>query len=99
MRLPSLAVLALTALLPLQSVAGTITVKPGETLSDIAARYNISLTKLMQMNDISNPDHVEIGSRLTVPGAAVQAGSGRHLVSSGETLSASPAVTTSVREI
>ena len=56
MRLPSLAVLALTALLPLQSVAGTITVKPGETLSDIAARYNISLTKLMQMNDISNPD-------------------------------------------
>ena len=87
MRLPSLAVLALTALLPLQSVAGTITVKPGETLSDIAARYNISLTKLMQMNDISNPDHVEIGSRLTVPGSTVQAGSGRHLVSSGETLS------------
>ena len=41
----------------------------------------------MRMNDISNPDHVEIGSRLTVPGAAVQAGSGRHLVSSGETLS------------
>ena len=87
MRLPSLAVLALTALLPLQSVAGTITVKPGETLSDIAARYNISLTKLIRMNDISNPDHVEIGSRLTVPGSTVQAGSGRHLVSSGETLS------------
>ena len=87
MRFPSLAVLALTALLPLQSVAGTITVKPGETLSDIAARYNISLTKLMRMNDISNPDHVEIGSRLTVPGSTVQAGSGRHLVSSGETLS------------
>ena len=87
MRLPSLAVLALTALFPLQSVAGTITVKPGETLSDIAARYNISLTKLMRMNDISNPDHVEIGSRLTVPGTNVQAGSGRHQVASGETLS------------
>ena len=87
MRLPSLAVLALTALLPLQSLAGTITVKPGETLSDIAARYNISLTKLMQMNDISNPDHVEIGSRLTVPGSNIQAGSGRHQVASGETLS------------
>ena len=88
MRFPSLAVLALTALLPLQSVAGTITVKPGETLSDIAARYNISLTKLMQMNGISNPDHVEIGSRLTIPGSTVQAGSGRHQVASGETLSA-----------
>ncbi|WP_028953735.1 LysM peptidoglycan-binding domain-containing protein [Synechococcus sp. CC9616] len=87
MRLPSLAVLALTALFPLQSVAGSITVKPGETLSDIAARYNISLTKLMRMNDISNPDHVEIGSRLTVPGSNVQAGSGRHQVASGETLS------------
>ena len=87
MRFPSLAVLALTALLPLQSVAGTITVKPGETLSDIAARYNISLTKLMQMNGISNPDHVEIGSRLTIPGSTVRAGSGRHQVASGETLS------------
>ena len=86
MRLTSLTVLALTALLPITAAAGTITVKPGETLSDIAARYNVSTTALMRLNGISDPDHVEIGSRLKVPGSGAEAGSGRHKVSSGETL-------------
>ena len=86
MRLASLTVLALTALLPIAAAAGTITVKPGETLSDIAARYGVSMTALMRLNGISNPDHVEIGSRLKVPGTGSEAGSGRHTVKSGETL-------------
>jgi peptidoglycan endopeptidase LytE len=62
MRLTSLTVLALTALLPITAAAGTITVKPGETLSDIAARYNVSTTALMRLNGISDPDHVEIAA-------------------------------------
>ena len=41
----------------------------------------------MRLNGISNPDHVEIGSRLQVPGPNVNAGSGRHRVTSGESLS------------
>ena len=86
MRLTSLTVLALTALLPITAAAGTITVKPGETLSDIAARYNVSTTALMRLNGITDPDHVEIGSRLKVPGSGAEAGSARHKVSSGETL-------------
>ena len=86
MRLPSFAVLALMALLPLHATAATVTVQPGETRSDIAARYNISVNRLMQMNSINDPNYVESGRRLNVPGPSVQSGSGRHLVSSGETL-------------
>jgi len=85
MRLPSFAALALTALLPLSAAAATVTVRSGETLSDIAARYDVSVASLMRLNGIKNPDHVEIGSRLKVPGQAA-AGPGRHRVSEGETL-------------
>ena len=86
MRLPSFAVLALTALLPLSAAAGTVTIRSGETLSDIAARYDVSVASLMRLNGITNPDHVEIGSRLKVPGQTAAAGPGRHRVSEGETL-------------
>jgi LysM repeat protein len=88
MRLPSFAALALTALLPLSAAAATVTVRSGETLSDIAARYDVSVVSLMRLNGIKDPDHVEIGSRLKVPGqaAAATAGPGRHRVSEGETL-------------
>jgi peptidoglycan endopeptidase LytE len=88
MRLPSFAALALTALLPLSAAAATVTVRSGETLSDIAARYDVSVASLMRLNGIKDPDHVEIGSRLKVPGhaASATAGPGRHRVSEGETL-------------
>ena len=86
MRLPSFAALALTVLLPLSAAAATVTVRSGETLSDIAARYNVSVDSLMRLNGIRDPDHVEIGSRLKVPGQAATAGPGRHRVSEGETL-------------
>ena len=79
--------LVLTALLPFSANAASITVKSGETLSDIADRYGVSVRTLMRLNGISNPDHVEIGSRLQVPGPKVNAGSGRHRVTTGETLS------------
>ena len=87
MRRTALAVLVLTALLPLSATAATITVKSGETLSDIAERYGVSVTTLMRLNGIRNPNHVEIGSRLQVPGPRVSAGNGRHRVTSGENLS------------
>ena len=87
MRRTALAVLVLTALMPLSATAATITVKSGETLSDIADRYGVSVTTLMRLNGIRNPNHVEIGSRLQVPGPRVSAGNGRHRVTSGENLS------------
>jgi len=87
MRRTAFAALLLTALFPLSATAASVTVRSGETLSDIADRYGVSVGTLMRMNGIRNPDLVEAGSRLQVPGPTVTAGSGRHRVKSGETLS------------
>ena len=86
MRRTALAALLLTAWFPLSATAASVTVRSGETLSDIADRYGVSVGTLMRMNGIRNPDLVEAGSRLQVPGPTVTAGSGRHRVKSGETL-------------
>ena len=94
--------LALALLLPLPGLAGEVVVKPGETLSDIAARYGVSVDRLLQLNGIKDPKGLQIGTKLTVPGApssssrgsssqgsSGQAGGGRgnYTVKSGETIS------------
>ena len=86
MRRTLLIVLAAMALSPIAGQAANVTVKSGETLSDIAARYDVSLNSLMRLNGISNSDHVEAGQTLRLPGS-VSAGKGRHTVQSGDTLS------------
>jgi LysM repeat protein len=92
----SLAALALALVLPMPALAGDVTVKPGETLSEIADRAGISIKRLMELNGISKADHVEVGQKLKVPG---QGGSssrssgggtlatGRVTVREGDTLS------------
>ena len=82
--------LTLAALLQLPSWAASVTVKPGDTLSQIAARHNVSLKALMRLNGITNSNHVVAGSTLKLPGSSssnTNSGSGRHKVTSGETLS------------
>lgn len=88
MRRPLIA-LALAMVLPLPALAAQVTVKPGETLSDIAARHRVSVSTLMKINGISDPDLVEAGRTLTLPGGAVrpQASGGSLTVAPGETLS------------
>jgi LysM repeat protein len=92
----SLAALALALVLPLPALAGTITVKPGETLSEIADRLGISMKRLMELNGISKADHVEVGQKLKVPGPAGSSSrssgggaeaTGRVTVREGDTLS------------
>jgi LysM repeat protein len=52
------------------SVGGaTHTVKAGETLSDIAARFSVSVGALARANRISNPNFVVAGTSISVPGA------------------------------
>ena len=95
-------VLALTPPLTVLAVSGVqaqqvVTVRSGETLSEIADRHGVSLTRLMQANGITKPDHVEIGQRLTIPGSGSTArtasssggtqGTAPYTVKSGETLS------------
>ena len=92
-----LAALALAVALPMLPLPGRsdVVVRPGETLSEIAERHGVSLSRLMQANGISNPEFVEAGRRLVLPGqvsrasggSAGRAGGGSVVVQPGDTLS------------
>ena len=86
MRRTLLTVLAVMALTPLAGHGANVTVQSGETLSDIADRYGVSMNSLIRLNGIRNSDHLEAGQTLQLPGG-VSAGKGRHSVQSGDTLS------------
>lgn len=68
----SLAALMLALILPLPALAGQVTVKPGETLSEIADRYGISVSRLMTLNGLKKANHVEAGMVLQVPGGGAR---------------------------
>lgn len=49
-------------------MATTYTVKKGDTLSQIALNYSTTVAKLVEWNDITNPDYIVVGQVLTVSG-------------------------------
>jgi murein DD-endopeptidase MepM/ murein hydrolase activator NlpD len=51
-------------------MATTYTVKKGDTLSEIAARYATTVSKLAELNDIDNVDLIYVGQKLIVSGTA-----------------------------
>lgn len=71
------------------------TVRKGETLSTIASRYGVKASDLQRWNGISNANHVVVGQRLKVHGAASGSASSSssaaswtsYTVRSGDTLS------------
>lgn len=92
----SLAALALAMVLPFPGLApaaalANVVVKPGETLSEIADRHGVSLTRLMQANGITNPNLVVAGQSLRLPGSSA-AGAGS---SSGASVTVQPGDTLS----
>jgi LysM repeat protein len=68
---------------------GLYTVKSGDTLSDIAARYDTTVARLVQVNKLpGNGNLIFAGTDLRVPGASGGGGGSRsHLVVRGDTLS------------
>ncbi|GAA4433125.1 hypothetical protein GCM10023169_39770 [Georgenia halophila] len=46
----------------------THTVKSGETLSELAARYDTSVSRLVSLNDLASADLIYVGQRLRVSG-------------------------------
>lgn len=62
--------------------AATHVVRPGETLSSIAARYRTTVSALVEANDIADRDFVVAGQHLRVRTPVT-----RHRVRAGETLS------------
>lgn len=72
------------------------TVRHGETLSSIAAQYGTTVDALMAANNLTNPNLLVVGQRLTIPPATQQSGPALpasetvpaiHRVQPGETLS------------
>lgn len=67
---------------PTTQAAGTYTVKSGDTLSRIAAKYGTTVAKLVEINGIKNPNLIRVGQVLRLPGGAV-----KYTVVAGDTLS------------
>jgi membrane-bound lytic murein transglycosylase D len=71
------------------SGTGTYTVKRGDTLGRLAARFNTSADEIRRLNGLKNPHRIYPGQRLKVPGASPSS-SGLfkdHVVKKGENLS------------
>ncbi len=69
--------LALMLAFPALAQTQTYVVRGGDTLSSIAARYNVSLEALLVANGLSNPNTVFAGQVLAIPAAgAVVPGTG-----------------------
>ena len=57
---------------PVPAPAGTTTytVRSGDTLSEIAARYGTTVAKLVTLNKLKDADRLDVGQRLQVPAKA-----------------------------
>ena len=78
---------------PPPSSSTTYTVKAGDTLSAIAARYNTTVSSIAAANNITNVNLISIGQVLTIPGSGgtttpPPSSSTTYTVKSGDTLSA-----------
>ena len=51
---------------PTTQAAGTYTVKSGDTLSRIAAKYGTTVAKLVEINGIKNPNLIHVGQVITI---------------------------------
>ena len=47
--------------------SATYIVQPGDTLYDIAVKFNVSLQQLAKINNISDPTTIETGQQLLIP--------------------------------
>jgi soluble lytic murein transglycosylase-like protein len=57
-----------------QAAAGAYVLRPGDTLSGVAARNRVSVAALAQANGIASPDRVFAGTSLRIPGGLATAG-------------------------
>lgn len=58
------------------------TVQTGDTLTEIADRYNVSRAELIEANQLNYPDRLVVGQALVIPGSSADT----HTVLRGETL-------------
>ena len=64
-----------TRALPGIEAAGEYVVQPGDTLSGIALRNGVSVETLLAINDLPNPDQLEVGQVIRLPAPPSEYGS------------------------
>lgn len=62
------------------------TVKAGDTLSGIAAKYGTTYQALASYNGISNPNKISVGQKIKIPGGGSSGGTRTYTVKSGDSL-------------
>ncbi len=85
----TLSSLAISIFLPVSCLAYEITIKQGDTLSDIAIKYNSSVQEIMSLNRLRDSDKLQIGQKLKLPEKTNNSKPSRkitHKVLNGETL-------------
>lgn len=73
-----------------QTDGTTYIVQPGDTLSDIAARYGMTYQSLAAINNIADPNRIYPGQEIVIDGAATEApaaGAVYYTIKPGDTLS------------
>ncbi len=63
---PGVPIVVPGGMMPQRDTTVVYTVKPGDTLKDIAARYGVDVPTMIRSNDIPNPDSLQIGTQLRV---------------------------------
>ena len=87
-----IAALLLTWPAQAQEGSAAYTVQAGDTLSHIAAKYNVSVAELAAYNGLTNPNLILVGQQLSIPGASNSAPAANaaspqtYTVQSGDTL-------------
>jgi LysM repeat protein len=73
----------------------TVIVRPGDTLTGISRRHGVSIARLVELNDLANPNRIRAGQRLRIAGedsgsshggSGAPAASRTHTVRAGEHL-------------
>lgn len=68
-----------------KQAAGTYTVKAGDTLSELAQKFNTTVSELQRLNNIKDPNKIYVGQVLKLPGA--KNAPVYHTVKKGDTVS------------
>ena len=55
---------------PSLAAGPTVVVQPGDTLTGIARRHGVSVSRLVELNDLADPNRIFAGQRLASPAAA-----------------------------
>jgi murein DD-endopeptidase MepM/ murein hydrolase activator NlpD len=80
-------------MMPQREEAVTYTVRQGDTLKRIAARFGIDVPTIIDANDIPDPDNVQIGTELRllpIPGVEYTVGKGDTVISIANKLGTTP---------